>query len=311
MQFNDHYQSLGLDPRADAATIKRAYRRQARRHHPDVNGNAVGSQAAMARLNEAYQVLSDAKLRAAYDAVRESQVPTYARTAAPTQAPASSPASDWQPGLDGIASVEDAPQQPSEPRTKPRRGAEARARLAVPLADAYTGAERDVTIQPPGLEPRLLRVQIPRGLQQGQVLRLVGQGKPGSGGGEAGDLLLEIEFLPDPDFSVQGLDVLGSLPLAPWEAALGTEVELRAPGGQLMNVQVPPDSPAGRQLRLAGLGLPGHPGQAAGDLLLSLQIVLPPSDDPQARALWEVMAKAVGEGFDPRKPDDATPRHDE
>lgn len=287
MHFNDHYQSLGLNPRADAASIKRAYRRLARRHHPDLN-EAAGAQAAMARLNEAYQVLSDPKSRAAYDAVRESQVPPPAAASAAAPAAAAAAAPDWRPGFDGFVRPE---------RAAPVRGIDARAALGIPLADAYTGAERDVTIQPPGLEARLLRVQIPRGVQPGQVLRLAGQGAPGTGGGDAGDLLLEIDFLPDANFTVQGLDVLGTLPLAPWEAALGAEVEVQTPDEQLVRVHVPADSPAGRQLRLAGLGLPGRP---AGDLLLNLQVVLPPAGDPQVRALWEVMAKALAD-FDPRR----------
>lgn len=287
MHFNDHYQSLGLPPGADAASIKRAYRRLARRHHPDVN-SAQGAEAAMARLNEAYQVLSDPKLRAAYDAVRLSQVN---QTSQPQAATPSS--SSFQQGF-GFAQA--------STEARPERGIDAHARLVIDLADAYAGAQRDITLQPPGMEPRLLKVALPRGVQEGQVLRLLGQGGPGQDGGEPGDLLLEIAFLPDGPFSADGLDVSGILPLAPWEAALGAEIEVRTPPGQLVRVQVPPDSPQGRQLRLSGLGIPGATaGDLSGDLLLTLQIVLPSSDDPKTRALWQVMAQALPD-FNPREP---------
>jgi curved DNA-binding protein len=249
--LRNHYQSLGLSPQADAATIKRAYRRLARRHHPDVN-EAAGAQQVMAQLNEAYQVLSDPRLRAAYDAVRLSQV-----------------------------------RQPA----RPVRGSDAHAKLAIDLVDAYSGALRDINLQPPGaMEPRHLKVMIPRCVRPGQVLCIPGQGGEGSGGGAAGDLFLEIQFKTDSPFRVDGLDVQGTLKLAPWQAALGAEVAVSTPDGYVVRVVVPADSPNGRILRLAGLGLPGEP---AGDLLLALQIVLPPSDDPKTRALWEVMAQAL------------------
>ena len=146
------------------------------------------------------------------------------------------------------------------------------------------------------LDTRTLDVRIPKGVRAGQVIRLAGQGAPGSGGSPAGDLLLEVEFRPHPRIRVDGRDLLVTLPVTPWEAALGAVVPVDLPGGEV-RVRVPEGAQGGGQLRLRGKGIPGDP---PGDALLDLKVVLPPADSPRARAIYESMARELA--FDPRRP---------
>jgi curved DNA-binding protein len=141
----------------------------------------------------------------------------------------------------------------------------------------------------------MLKVQIPKGIREGQHIRLAGQGSPGFGGGAAGDLYLEVHFRPDPRYRVDGRDVHQSLPVTPWEAALGAAIEVPTPAGSL-RVNVPPDSQAGRKLRLKERGIPGNP---PGDLYLVLEVVLPPATSEKARQLYEAMAREMK--FNPRQ----------
>ena len=144
------------------------------------------------------------------------------------------------------------------------------------------------------LRTRTLNVKIPRGVRAGQIIRLAGQGAPGLGGAPAGDLLLEVHFRPHSRLSAEGRDLRLSLPVAPWEAALGAVVTVDLPGGSL-KVRIPEGAQSGKQLRVRGKGIPGEP---PGDLLLDIQVVLPPADTPRARALYETLAKELA--FDPR-----------
>lgn len=312
MRFKDYYATLGLTPDADAAAVRAAYRRLARRHHPDLN-RASDASAQMSELNEAYEALSDPARRRVYDGVRARHgVNAYAELAA-----------DWRQGLD----LDGEPALPTrdggvsdffaglfgrggkpERAEAPQRGADAHVKLAIKLADAYRGAQRGVTVRATSLDgdghrvvgERKVQVQIPKGAQPGQHLRIKGQGSVGSGGGPPGDLYLELQFAPDARFRVDGRDVHGKVALAPWEAALGARIEVDTPIGAV-EVTVPPDAQPGRKLRLQGLGLPVADGGsgAPGDFLLELRLALPPSSDPKARALYEAMAATLPD-FKPR-----------
>jgi curved DNA-binding protein len=167
------------------------------------------------------------------------------------------------------------------------------------VEDAFGGVSRQISLRVPavdasgrvGYQDRTLNVKIPRGVCPGQVIRLAGQGAPGT---PAGDLLLEVEFRPHPRFRVDGRDLLLTLPLAPWEAALGAVVPVALPGGEV-RVRVPEGARGGSQLRLRGKGIPGEP---PGDVLLDLRIVVPPADTPRAREFYESMSREFA--FDPR-----------
>src|SRR4030095_1467618 len=182
------------------------------------------------------------------------------------------------------------------------------AKILIDLEDAYQGASRVVTLRVPSVDPEghvvmtehSLNVRIPKGVQEGKVLRLAGQGSPGIGEGKAGDLYLEIHFKPHPRFRVEGRDVYATLRVAPWEAALGASVKASLPVGAV-EVRVPEGSQNSRNLRLKGRGIRGFPAMTPGDLYLVLEVVLPPANTPKARELYQAMARELA--FDPRRSD--------
>jgi curved DNA-binding protein len=184
------------------------------------------------------------------------------------------------------------------------RGEDVHATISIDLRDAYNGATKTISLRVPErdaqgrvvMREKTLSVNIPKGVTPGQQLRLTGQGHPGTGGGPAGDLYLEIQFNPDPRYRVEGTDVYETVPVAPWEAALGAKIAVPTPSGEV-EVTVPPNSQSGRKLRLKGRGIPAR---TPGDLYLILEVVLPPADDPRARVLYEEMARELSD-FNPRE----------
>lgn len=307
MEFKDYYQTLGVAREATADEIKKAFRRLARKYHPDVS-KEPNAEARMKDVNEAYAVLSDPEKRAAYDQLgRDYQAGQDFR-----------PPPNWDAGFEfsgrefGGAQGADFSDFFSElfgrSGTRARsarfdaRGEDRHAKIVIDLEDAYRGASRVVTLRVPsvdeqgrvGMTEHSLNVRIPKGVQEGQILRLSGQGSPGLGEGKPGDLYLEIHFAPHPRFRVEGKDAYATLPVAPWEAALGASVKASLPVGAV-EVRVPEGSQNGRKLRLKGRGIPATP---PGDLYLVLEVVLPPADTPKARELYEAMARDLA--FDPR-----------
>lgn len=315
MEFKDYYKTLGVPRDATAEDIKKAFRKLARKYHPDISKEA-GAEARMKEINEANTVLSDPEKRAAYDQIGKGYQPGQDFRPPP----------DWDAGFEfsgaGFGAQEAAgfsdffaelfgglgggggrgsPFTARGARYQ-ARGEDHHAKVVLDLADAFTGATRQVTLRAPEVDPqghvvlktRTLNVKIPKGVREGQVIRLAGQGAPGPGGAPAGDLLLEIRFRPDSRLRVVGRDLYLSLPVAPWEAALGAVVAVELPGATV-KVRIPEGAQSGKQLRVRGKGIPGEP---PGDLLLDLRVVLPPADTPQARALYESMARELA--FDPR-----------
>ncbi|HEX4882438.1 MAG TPA: DnaJ C-terminal domain-containing protein [Porticoccaceae bacterium] len=306
MEFKDYYQILGVARDANADAIKKAFRKLARKYHPDVS-REPDAEARMKEVNEAYAVLSDTEKRAAYDQLGRGYQPGQEFHPPP----------DWDTGFEfsgsGFSTAEAAGfsdffaelfgHMGGGRRGFSARGEDHHARILLDLAVAFAGGTRAITLRTPRqdrsgrvvLADHSLAVRVPRGVREGQVIRLAGQGAPGSGGAPAGDLYLEVQFEPDPRYRVEGGDVYTSLPVTPWEAALGATVQTRVPDGSV-EVRIPPGSSGGRKLRLRGRGLPGKP---PGDLYLVLEIQLPPADTPRARELYETMARELA--FDPRK----------
>lgn len=292
MDSKDYYQTLGVARDATPAEIKKAYRKLVRKYHPDVSKEAQADKRTR-EINEAYGVLGDAEKRAAYDALGST-----AQAGQPFQAPP-----EWAGSFDfgggGNDFFSDLFAHVGRRSTGKRsgfsaRGQDLRASITIDLHDAYHGATRTITLRPPGHAARALDVTIPRGVLPGQQLRLAGQGYPGVGSAEAGDLLLEIAFKPDARYRVEGRDVLQNIAVAPWEAALGEHIDVATPSGQV-KVTVPPGSQSGRKLRLKGRGIPGHP---PGDLYLILDVVLPPASSDKAVELYRAMARELK--FNPR-----------
>lgn len=305
MKFKDYYETLGVPRDATQDAIKGAYRKLARKYHPDVSKEA-DAEARFKEVGEAYAVLKDPEKRAAYDQMGSQWQPGQDFQPPPDwdagfefsgRDSGSGPGSEFSDFFESLFG-----RQSRTGRQTHAQGQDHHAKVVVDLADAYHGAQRSISLRMPMLDAqgrvttqeRMLDVSIPKGIRAGQHLRLAGQGAPGLGEGAAGDLYLEIVFKPDPLFRADGRDVYLNLPLAPWEAALGAVVPAPTPEGPVQ-LTIPPGSAAGRQLRLKGRGIPGSP---PGDLYVVLTIALPPADSERAQEAYRAMAKAFD--FNPR-----------
>ncbi|MFN2309067.1 MAG: DnaJ C-terminal domain-containing protein [Gammaproteobacteria bacterium] len=310
MEFKDYYAILGVAKDATQDEIKRAYRKLARKFHPDVS-QEPDAEARFKELNEANEVLKDPEKRAAYD-----QLGSQWRAGQ-----AFDPPPDWDAGFEfsgGGFTGADARDYSEffeslfggrspfggQPGAQARRGRgeDHHAKILIRLEDSFQGAQRSIQLQAPELDAqghvrlraRTLNLRIPQGIGPGQKIRLAGQGAPPVAGGPPGDLYLEIEFEPHPLFQIEGRDLYLNLPLAPWEAALGVQVQTPTPGGKV-EMKIPTDSQSGQRLRLKGRGLPGQP---PGDLYAVLKIVNPPAGNAAAREAYERLARELH--FDPR-----------
>jgi curved DNA-binding protein len=323
MKFKDYYETLGLQRSATQDDIKRSYRKLARKYHPDVSKES-DAEARFKEVGEAYEVLKDPEKRAAYDRMGE-----HWKNGQDFQPPP-----NWDEGFEfrggspgmGAGQFDEsqfseeqfggdpsdffealfgrqARQSRARQRTAQTRGQDHHARILIDLEDAYKGARRGVTLQFPVVDEqghvttqeRTLDVTIPKGIREGQHLRLAGQGEPGGAEGNAGDLYLEIGFRPHPLFRVDGSDVYLDLPVAPWEATLGASVNVPTPDGTVQ-LNIPAGSVGGRKLRLKGKGIPG---KTAGDLYVILSIALPPAQTEAAKEAYRAMDKAFN-NFNPR-----------
>ncbi len=296
MEFKDYYQILGLERSATADDVKRAYRKQARKFHPDVSKEADAEER-FKEVNEAYEVLKDAEKRAAYDQFgKDWKAGQEFR-----------PPPDWDAGFEfsgagpGGSNFSDFFETLfggersgfGFRETRGRRGEDHHAKILVQLEEAYAGGTRTITLRVPEYGPdglprtreRSIRVTIPKGIGDGKRIRLAGQGASGLGGGPAGDLFLEVAYDRHPHFSTDGNDVLLDLPVTPWEAALGASVPVPTLGGRV-DLKIPPGSQSGKRMRLRGRGLPGSP---PGDQIVSLVIETPPARTDEERAVYERM----------------------
>ncbi|QNN57908.1 DnaJ domain-containing protein [Diaphorobacter ruginosibacter] len=328
MEFKDYYKILGVDKSASADEIKKAYRKLARKYHPDVSKEADAADR-MAEVNEANTVLSDPEKRAAYDNLGKESAYRAGQDFRPPP--------NWDAGFEftdhgdsagmDSAAFSDFFEQMFGRAARAQRGAGAdhggtasghfrggpptqqrgedhHAKIELDLRDAYAGAERMLTLRGARLddnghlvnEERQLQVTIPKGVREGQLIRLSGQGSPGYGGAPNGDLFLEVQFKPDTRWRAQDRDVYQSVNVSPWEAELGGPIQVTTPGGSTVEVNVPAHWKTGRKLRLKERGIPAA---TPGDLYLELHVVLPPATTDEQRAAYSNMAKAFAQ-FNPR-----------
>lgn len=316
MEFKDYYKTLGLERGASEDEVRKAYRKLARKYHPDVSKEA-DAEVKMRDINEANDVLRDKEKRAAYDALAD----RVARGGSPEgdfqpppgwdagyefrRGPGAGPA-DHADFSDFFSSMFGAAERRGAARQSMRaRGEDHHAAIEIALIDALNGAEREISLRAqtvdakgmPTWETRTLSVKIPPGVHPGQYIRLAGQGMPGHGGEPAGDLYLEVRITPHPLYRIDERNLYMTLPVTPSEAALGGKVEVPTPTGGVVEVTVPPNARNGLQLRLKGRGLAG---KTPGDLYLLLEIALPPADSDATRQAYEALAKAAS-SFNPRR----------
>jgi curved DNA-binding protein len=309
VEYKDYYQALGVPKTASANEIKKAYRKLVRKYHPDVSKEPDADHRTK-ELNEAYGVLGDVEKRAAYDELGNGQYRAGQEFRPPPGWASEHDADAGQADFDSDFFADLFAHMGGRGRRSSgfqMRGEDSHAALEIDLADSYHGISRTISLRVqeadahgrPVTRERTLDVNIPPGITAGQQLRLTGQGHPGSGGAAAGDLYLEIQFRPNPRYRIDGRDVYETVPVAPWEAALGAEIDVATPSGHV-TVTVPPRSQNGRKLRLKGRGIPAPRSGSvpAGDLYLMLELVLPPAHTEQARKLYETMAREMA--FNPR-----------
>ncbi len=298
VKFRDYYETLGIPRTASADEIKAAFRKMARKWHPDVNPGDRRSEDRFKEINEAYEVLSDPKKRRLYDQLGHNWKAGSEFTPPP----------DWQniridfgepetaPGMGGFSDFFETlfgDLRGRGRRTGGRapgawgsfRGADLETEIGVTLEEAHRGVTRKITVK----DGRALEVKIPAGVRQGSVIRLAGQGEPGSNGKNHGDLYIRVRLEPHPVFTVANDDITVQVPIAPWEAVLGAKIQVPTLEGSV-EMTVPPGSQNGQRLRLRGLGLNRRRG-GRGDEFAQLQIVVPPNPSASERALFEQLAR--------------------
>ena len=306
MEFKDYYATLGLERSAGDDEVKRAYRKLARKFHPDVS-KEPNAEARFKEVAEAYEALKDPERRAAYDALgqgrqggQDFEPPPGWDSGFEFSGRGGAPGGD-EAFSDFFSSLFGRTEHAGGGRHA--AGRDHHAKVQIDLEDIYNGGARSIGLRMPVagehgrpvLRERQLEINIPKGIRPGQHLRLSGQGAPGVGDGPPGDLYLEIELRPHRLYRVDGGDVLLDLPIAPWEAALGASVTAPTPEGSVQ-LTIPPGSSTGRKLRLKGRGLPGKP---PGDLYALLTIAVPAPDSAQTQQAYAALAQAFP-GFNPR-----------
>ncbi len=311
MEYKDYYTILDVARDATQDQIKQAYRKLARKYHPDVN-KEKDAETRFKDIGEAYEVLKDSEKRAAYDRFganwREGQNfepppdwdAGFAFRGAGYTGGDEAGFSDFFESLFGQSREAGGTRRHTSFRSK---GNDQHAKIVIPLADAYHGAKQTLTLSKPSLDdqghvqvtPHTLHVTIPRGITEGQRIRLEGQGEPGYGGGPPGDLFLEIAFEENTVFHVKKRDIYLTLPVAPWEAALGASLTVPTLGGPVQ-MKIPPNSQSGKKFRLKGKGLCSAKNE--GDQIVTLRIVIPEAKTEEQRKLYAAMAEKMP--FNPR-----------
>lgn len=328
VEFKDYYQILGVPREATAEEIKKAFRKLARKYHPDVAKDKSTAEAKFKEINEAYEVLGDPGNRRKYD-----QLGAHWQERAATHPPpgrhggrATGGAayefrfdgtgfSDFFEEFFGGAAHMHGRADPSAPHaaagaanptrshaTTSRRGEDIHGDILITIEEVLKGAMRSISVQHPNArtgqqETHTYEVRIPPGVRANKSIRVPGKGGAGAGGGAAGDIYLRVRYAQHPDWSVRDSDLLGHLELAPWEAVLGATVPLLTLDGPL-SLKVPAGTRQGHQLRVRGKGLPAAAG-ARGDLYVEISIQVPHSISKEEERLWKELKAASA--FDPRK----------
>ncbi len=316
MEFKDYYETMGVSKSATPEDIKRAHRKLARKYHPDVS-KEKDAEARFKELAEAYDVLKDPEKRASYDRLGANYKAGQDFQPPPDWAGQSQRSNGFDEGSDadhsaffdslfrGMGGGQSGGQRGGQ-RTHQAfdmHGQDQHAKIQIEIEDSYLGASRTLQLRVqlegsdgrPALQDRTIEFVIPKGIRAGQHIRLAAQGGPGMGQGSPGDLYLDVEMLPHPLYRTDTYDVLMDLPITPWEAALGAEIEVPTPTGRVV-VTIPAGSITGRKLRLKGRGLPA---KTPGDFYYVLHVTQPPADTDADKKIYETMAATFSD-FKPR-----------
>lgn len=309
--YQDYYATLGVGKSASQEEIQRAYRKLARKYHPDINKESSAEEK-FKQINEAYEVLSDPEKRAKYDQFGSGWDDQFANQGYQSGDNVRFHFSNADPGqfsdfFQNLFGGGWSFGEETEFRgggTRRRRGRDHEASIDITLADAYHGARKSINLEKveadsSGRPTRIRRsydVNIPPGVTDGSLIRLAGQGGSGSGGADAGDLFLRVSIIPDKRFTLKGHDLATAVDITPWEAALGAKVPVPTIDGKI-NLTVPAGTQSGQTLRVRGKGMPVSSGRY-GDLLVNLRIVVPKHLSARERHLFEELAKESR--FDPR-----------
>ncbi|MFH1215156.1 MAG: DnaJ C-terminal domain-containing protein [Pseudomonadota bacterium] len=305
MEYKDYYKELGVERNAGQDEIKRAYRKLARKFHPDVNKD-IEAEKRFKEVGEAYEVLKDPEKRAAYDKIgtgfREGQEfrppPGWQGDFNFSGGMGGDDASQFSDFFEQLFGRAGARTTYHSHRGRIRaKGEDHHARLAVELEDSFHGAVKTISLNVSEVDesgrftvkPHSLNVKIPKGIMEGQSIRLAEQGGPGLGGGPNGDLFIEIVFNPHFLFKVEKRDVYLELPITPWEAALGATITIPTLGGKV-DMKIPAGSQTGQKLRLKHKGLPGR---TAGDQFVELKVVVPRATTEAEKELYRKMASLM------------------
>jgi curved DNA-binding protein len=315
MEFKDYYKILGVEKSASTDEIKRAYRKLARKYHPDVNKEDPNAETKFKEINEASQVLLDPEKRKAYDQMGMnwkagqqfnpndfdfSQFKDFhGFQGFQENTGGGQDFGDFFESLFGGGRRGSQRQHRYQPR--PQQGEDVHVSMSLDLYDAFHGAEKSIQVKVPEATPygdwhevpKTLKIKIPAGITEGQQIRLTGQGSPGVNGGQPGDLYLKIHLMPHELYRVEGKDIYLTVPITPWEAALGASITVPTLGGQV-NVKVAPGAKTGQKLRLKDKGLPSK--TEAGSQYLVLEIQTPKAETDEQKSAYEALAKQF-EGF--------------
>jgi curved DNA-binding protein len=299
MDYNkDYYKIMGLSKTASDEEIKLAYRRLARKYHPDLN-KAEDAEAKFKELGEAYEILKDPQKRREYDQGDQANVFTGGAPGGESPYWHNMGGAGFQNDVELDADFFESLFGAKHQRQRgPRKGADLRSRITISLEDAYHGAEKDLQLPThtgTGQKYQTVRVKIPAGIKQEQQIRLTGKGEPGDPGQPNGDLYLTIHIQKHPFYDVMENDIYMTLPIAPWEAALGTTIQVPTLGGKV-DLKVPAGSQGGQTLRLKKRGLKG---EQAGDQYIILKIIIPQPANEEDRQLYQTMSEKMA--FNPRK----------
>lgn len=313
MEYKDYYATLGVKKDASDDDIQKAYRKLARKFHPDVN-KAPEAEAKFKEIGEAYEVLKDSDKRQKYDQYGSAWKRAQQTGSTPPGWEGSFGGFDFGGGGGGdFSSFFDMLFGGAGRRGGARGGGgfqgfggqgfggqgfpgaggggDTEATIKLSLEEAVRGGKREITLQDPNTGQRkTLSVRIPEGVRAGQRIRLANQGQPGMNGAPAGDLYLKLEIEPDPRFKIEGTDLHTTVPVSPWEAALGGDAEVQTLDGAV-RVKIPAGSSSGRRIRLRGRGL-AQSGGEKGDLLAEIRIVVPEKLSERERELFEQLAES-------------------